>query len=385
MAGPRTDLFAACAPGVERVVAQELNALGVDDVQTLEGGVAFVGGPEEMVRANLWLRCASRVLLRLGRFEARRVDAIERRARTIPFVRYIARDQAVTVRVTARQAAVHHHRDAARALLRAMADRMGAAIRRPAEGEPYSLVLMRLEGRDCTVSIDTSGELLHRRGYRKATAKAPIRETLAAACLHLAGWRGDTPLVDPMCGSGTFPIEAALIARRLAPGRLRGFAFEDWPAIDGGLLDAARAAAEEASLVRVPVPIHGSDRDAGAVKAAKANARRAGVVGDVEWREAAVSALHPPEAASGPGLIFCNPPYGKRVGGDDLRDLYAALGNVARERFDGWGLGLVTSDGRLARHCGRGMKPRSAVLPHGGAKVRVYAWPAESQARQVSS
>ncbi len=371
MAQPRTELFAACAPGLEPIVADELRDISTGEIEPLDGGVRFEGGPEVMARANLWLRCAERVLLRLGRFEVRRAGDLDRRARTIPFVRYLDPTRPVLVRVTARRSAFRRDSDAARELIRAVADRLGCGVSKPEEGEEHALLLLRLEGRECTVSIDTSGELLHRRGYRQAVAKAPIRETLAAAALRICGWSGDAPLADPMCGSGTLPIEAALMARRFPPGAHRGFAFEGWPDLDPEILREARAEALAGALERSPVPIVGSDRDAGAVKASRANAERAGVADDVCWSCNALSAARPP-AGSGPGLVVCNPPYGQRIGGKDLRDLYSALGNTARERFPGWSLGLITADPRLAHHAGKGVEGVGPVLPHGGAKVRVY-------------
>ena len=158
---------------------------------------------------------------------------------------------------------------------------------------------MRLFRDECTVSADASGELLHRRGYRLATAKAPLRETLAAAMLVGTGWDGSAPLIDPMCGSGTIPIEAALLARRMPPGMTRRFAFMRWPGHDRAAWERLVEQARERALPRAPAPILGSDRDAGAVAASVANAERAGVAGDVEWRRAAISAI---DAAAGAGL-----------------------------------------------------------------------------------
>jgi putative N6-adenine-specific DNA methylase len=209
---------------------------------------------------------------------------------------------------------------------------------------------------EVTISADASGTLLHLRGYRQAVAKAPLRETLAAAMLLGAGWRGDSPLLDPMCGSGTIPIEAALLARNVAPGLAaasrepRAFAFTAWPGHDAAAWERAVAEAQGAILPAAPVPVAGSDRDAGAVEAARANAERAGVAGGVDFAVRPVSAMEPP---AGPGLLICNPPYGVRVGESDaLRNLYAALGRTARARCPGWTVALLAAERKLEGQVG---------------------------------
>jgi putative N6-adenine-specific DNA methylase len=218
------------------------------------------------------------------------------------------------------------------------------------------------------VSIDTSGALLHRRGYRQAVARAPLRETMAAALLLASGWDGTAPLLDPMCGSGTIPIEGALLARRIAPGARREFAFARWPGFDRARWDALLAAARARELPTSPTPIVGSDRDEGAVAAARANAERAGVAGDVALERRAISAIEPPP---GPGWLVGNPPYGKRVGeGDDVRDFYAQLGKVARARLAGWTVALLSPDRALDRQLGLRLEER-ARTSNGGIPVRV--------------
>jgi putative N6-adenine-specific DNA methylase len=200
-----------------------------------------------------------------------------------------------------------------------------------------------------SISADASGELLHRRGYRLETAKAPLRETLAAAMLLGCEWNGRTPLVDPFCGSGTIPIEAALLACRIAPGLRRSFAFESWPDFDAALWRRIRADAESRIVTGVP-PIIGSDRDAGAIEASAANAERAGVAAQVEFQNRPLSAIDP---APGEGLLLTNPPYGARIGEEKaLRNLYAQLGNVARTRLPGWRVALLGANPRLEGQVG---------------------------------
>jgi putative N6-adenine-specific DNA methylase len=215
--------------------------------------------------------------------------------------------------------------------------------------ESSQLILARLDHDELVISLDSSGELLHQRGYRLATAKAPLRETLAAAMLLGAGWDGSTPLIDPFCGSGTIPIEAALIARRIPPGWLRRFAFELWPGFEPAAWQRVKARAAGEILSGAPALILGSDRDQGAIAAAATNAERAGVSADIQFVCQALSRVNPPTPS---GWLVTNPPYGVRVGeAARLRDLYARLGQVAR-REAGWSAGLLVSDLRLARHSG---------------------------------
>jgi putative N6-adenine-specific DNA methylase len=230
------------------------------------------------------------------------------------------------------------------------------------------LFVVRLFHDVCTVSADTSGALLHRRGYRQQLAKAPLRETIAAAMLLGAGWPGDVPLVDPMCGSGTIPIEAARIARRIAPGRDRDFAFRAWPEFDASMWTRLVDEARSGELARAAAPIAASDRDAGAIEAARANAARAGVESDVSFTVAPISALEPPR---GEGWLISNPPYGVRVGERDrLRNLYAKLGNVARAKLGGWTVGFLLADRRLESQIGLELRERFATR-NGGIPVRM--------------
>lgn len=217
-----------------------------------------------------------------------------------------------------------------------------AAATKPGE-LPAQLFVVRFDHDICTISADASGELLHRRGYRLAVGKAPLRETLAAAMLIGAEWDPSTPLIDPMCGSGTIVIEGAMIARRIAPGLSRPFAAERWPETRDGVWKTARADAKKEIIPATGVPIIAADRDEGAIANAKANAKRVGVQDMIDFRVAAVSALEVPDAPR--GLLVANPPYGVRVGDSaSLRDLFARLGQVVHERCVGWRVGLLSAD-----------------------------------------
>ena len=335
-----TDLlecFAIAAPGIEAITARELRALGAGELAPEPGGITFPATPALLQDANRRLRTASRVLVRVARFRARTFFELERHATKLEWSRWLAAGMAPTFDVTSKKSKLYHEKGIAQRLMEAA----GRASADAAE----QLFVVRVHRDEFTLSIDSSGELLHRRGYRQETAKAPMRETLAAAMLLGAEWDGQAPLVDPMCGSGTIPIEAALIARRMAPGLERGFAFMRWPGFDADAWREVHARAESEVRVRSPVAIMGRDRDAGAVAAARENARRAGVAGDVTFEEAALSAL---SAEGGPGFLVSNPPYGVRVGEEArLRDLYATLGKLVTQRLDGWTAALLTANPRL--------------------------------------
>ncbi len=344
------EAFAITAPGLSRIAARELAQVGlvVDDVEP--AGVTFKGGLHEVYAANLRLRTVSRVIVRLGRFQARTFAELERHSSKLPWSKFIAPGRKFEVRVTSRKSRLYHSDAVAERIARAIGEGTGGVAAEDAaseehEGEAGQLVIVRLDRDECTVNMDSSGALLHMRGYRRATAKAPMRETIAAAMLLACEWRADEPLFDPFCGSGTIPIEGAMIARRIPPGLDRVFAFQQWPWVEAGLWSRMRREAEAEILDSAAAPIVGSDRDEGAVRAATENATRARVEHDVEFVASAVS-----EAGldAAPGWVITNPPYGVRVGTSrELRNLYARFGMVMRERFVGWKLAFLSADHAL--------------------------------------
>jgi putative N6-adenine-specific DNA methylase len=239
------------------------------------------------------------------------------------------------------------------------------------------LIVVRLVRDKCTISVDSSGAPLHQRGYRLATAKAPLRETLAAGMLFASGWDVASPLLDPFCGSGTVAIEAAMMARNIPPGRARRFAFMDWPNFDAALWQSFLENVEthddsprsEAERGRASLPlIIASDRDAGAIEAAKANAARAGVADGIEFSRRAVSAIEPPSQL---GWIVTNPPYGVRASENkDLRNLYAQFGNVLRARCPGWRVAMLSGSAQLTKSVGLDFD-EGLPLVNGGLKVKL--------------
>lgn len=356
-ADPRLELFAACLPGVEPFLAREMTELNLIKpdrenpaslYRTGEGGIAFTGSPADLYRANLWLRTANRVLLRLGNFHAVKFVELRRKAGNLPWEKFLVPGQPVAMRTTCRRSKLYHSGGVSERVINAMADRLGRApeVREYQENAPSpQLVLVRFEDDYCTISLDTSGEGLHRRGYRQAVAKAPLRETLAAAILIASGWDKQAPLLDPFCGSGVIPIEAALLASRIAPGLNRRFSFMDWPGFSRVIFknETAMAVSE---TVTIDTVILGSDRDAGAVKAARENAERAGIARLIQFSQAAISDIQPP---IGPGWVVTNPPYGVRIGGSgDLRDLFTQFGKVLKARCPGWQAAFLCINDRLA-------------------------------------
>lgn len=350
--------FAATHLGLESILGRELSELGATDLAPEPGGVGFAAGPEVIYRANLCLRSATRVLIRIGTIHARTFGELERHANKIRWSDWIRPTTPVHFRVTSKKSKLYHEDaiaerliESARRVFPGLAEvpRRGEVDEREGDvtGPPkVQRFVVRFLRDQCQLSIDTSGPPLHRRGYRLESGKAPIRETLAAGLIIGSGWRPGAPFADPFCGSGTIPIEAAMIARGIPPGWRRRFAFEHFPSFDAARFAATRSETESAILPRSPSVILGNDRDQGAIAAATANAERAGVAGDIRWRCAPLSAL---EVPAEPGWLVTNPPYGTRVGdAAGLRDLYAQLGHVLRRVCRSWQVAIVDADRRLS-------------------------------------
>ena len=344
------------APGIEEILADEIQKLTGRRGEMSSGGVAFTGGLKDMRRVNLWSRVANRVLVRVDEFHASTFHELERKAKQVDWGRFVAPGHSVRFRVTCKKSKLYHSD--------AVAERLAAAVKSKVGGNKHvvtsedveddeasgenapdaQMFVVRIVDDTCSISADSSGELLHRRGYRQAIAKAPLRETIAAALVIGSGWDTLSQLVDPMCGAGTIAIEAAMIARRIAPGLNRRFAFESWPRHDEAAWTAEVEAARVERLEKSPARIVASDRDEGAIAAAIANAERAGVSGDIQIDARALSAADVPD---GRCWIVTNPPYGMRVGeGASLRDLYAQLGKIARSR-EGYHIALLSADSEL--------------------------------------
>ena len=392
---PRLHAAAVCAPGLEAVTAAELTALGVAPGRAARGLVPFSTTVRNLYAANLWLRTATRVVVRIATFESRDLDAFAARARGVPWAPWLPPDVPVRFRVTTHACRLTHTTALAERLARAAGVDLAAAEvpgEPPVDDDgalPPPLVVVRGVHDRFTISVDSSGAPLHRRGWRRAVAKAPLRPTVAAALLLASGWDPATPLVDPFCGSGTIAVEAARLARRLPPSTERSFAFEAWPDAEPGTWASVLGEARSRALDATPAPIAASDRDAGAVEAAAGNADRAGVADDVSLRVAPVSDLAPPAPRAGhddgatdalpAAWLVTNPPWGGRVaGGGDLRNLYARFGAVARERLTGGRLVVLAADPVLAGHTGLRLTELFAT-DSGGVPVQALTAPLDAQ------
>lgn len=371
--------FAITAPGLEALTQRELATFGIRGIAE-PGGVAFSATSEQLYDANLRLRTASRVVIRLAEFKATGFAELERLARRLPWETIVGRGAAVRLNVTCRKSKLYHSDAVAQRILGAIESSTGnrlaetrqddSAIDEEVVGDQQLFIVRFLHDR-CTISADSSGALLHMRGYRQAVGKAPLRETLAAAMLLASEWDVSTPLLDPFCGSGTIAIEGALIARRMAPGLQRAFAFEQWPTFDATEWNRARERALDEVLKEAPAPIFASDRDGGAIDATMANAERAGVSDNIKATREAVSSVS--RESSDVGSIVTNPPYGVRVGDrDPLRDLYARFGDVLRGRFAGWRISMLSAERTLERQM-RLTFTEVLRTTNGGIPVRLIA------------
>lgn len=366
------DLFAACAPGLEPLLAEEIEAVLGRPTPPTAGGVELEGSIEDVVQLNLRLGLASQVLVRLTTFTAKQFSQLERKLGAVDWGRWIDPGTPLVVRVSAKRSRLYHTKAIEERVRRVVQERLRADS---PSGDPETAAVLhvRMSNDVCTVSIDSSGAPLHRRGYRLATAKAPLREDLARAVVRLSGWDGKVAFADPFCGSGTLGIEAALLARGRAPGLGRGFAFERWPGFDPGSLARARADAEASAQARAPGPIWLSDRDAGAVRAAQDNAERAGVLEDLEVAEAPMGRAPFLEAAPSQGCWVSNPPHGRRIGDrKGLTKLHQSLGRRFEGLGAGWRLTVVVRDRRLAFGTGLTLEPR-LMTESGGSKIWVLA------------
>ncbi len=358
------EIFLATAPGLEPVLCEEVRGKGFKRPRADPGGVVIRGGWPEVWRANLWIRGAGRVLARLDSFRAERLVQLDGRARHVHWAGVLRPDVPFRVEATCAASRIYHSGAAAERIETAIRDTLGA----PCSPDAEVVVRARIEHDICTISVDTSGEPLHKRGYKEAVNADTMRETMASLFLRQCGFDGNEPVLDPMCGSGTFVIEAAEIAARLNPGRSRHFAFEKLATFD---TEAWQRMRDVRSARVPPARFHGSDRDAGAVAMSRANAARAGVADFTEFRQCAISDVQPPPGP--PGLVIVNPPYGARIGdGRSLAALYQALGRMLLSRFSGWRVGIVTTEARLAHATGLPFLPTGAPVPHGGLRVTLF-------------
>ena len=348
------DLLVPCHFGLEAVLKREIYDLGYEITKVEDGRVTFEGDEEAICRANIFLRTAERVMIQVGRFKATTFEELFQGIKNLPWEEYIPEDGKFWVKkASSINSKLFSPSDIQSIAKKAMVERMKQKYHKEwfkEDGAAYPVRIFLLKD-EVTVALDTSGDSLHKRGYRTMTSKAPLTETLAASLIMLTPWRKDRILVDPFCGSGTFPIEAAMIAANVAPGMNRDFTAEEWTnLIDRKLWYECVKEAEDMIDTTVKVDIQGYDIDGDVIKAARENAKRAGVEHMIHFQQRAVADLSHPKKY---GFIITNPPYGERLEDKaDLPELYTQIGQ-AYQRLDSWSMFLITSYTETEKYIGR--------------------------------
>lgn len=372
-------LFAVSPPGLEQVTLHELNQMGVRNIKFETGGINFVANIQELYRANLWLRSVNRVLLRIGRFNVKDFDELEDQISRYPWGIYLPSGGVVRVNVSTHKSRLYHSGAIEERAVKAIQRRIGKDVAswrlaRKSNVDVNLFVLVRILNDFCEISIDTSGKDLYKRGYKKDSGRASIRENLAFAVLMAAGWDGKSTVLDPMCGSGTIIIEAAMHAASIAPGLYRHFAFETWTNFSPDLWQNLRNEAKHKRLsTRTLVPsFFASDHDAEALNNLRNNAQRAGVADMIQVSKKSVARLERPADVEH-GWIISNPPYGRRIKQkNDISGLYSTLGRIIREQFSGWNVGIVCPDYKLQRSLALPLK-KVCSFKNGGNSVELIS------------
>lgn len=348
------ELVVPCHFGLEAVLKREIYDLGYEISRVEDGRVSFIGDAEAICRANIFLRTAERVLIEVGRFSAVTFEELFQGIKNIPWEEYIPENGKFWVKkASSIKSKLFSPSDIQSIAKKAMVERMKVSYKKEwfeEDGEPYPVRIFLLKD-EVMVALDTSGDSLHKRGYRTMTSKAPLTETLAAALLLLTPWKPDRILVDPFCGSGTFPIEAAMIAAGMAPGMNREFTAEKWTnLIEQKTWYETVQEAQEMVDLDVEVDIQGYDIDGEVVKAARENAKRAGVEHLIHFQQRPVDQLHHPKKY---GFIVTNPPYGERL--EDKADLPVLYGQIGKAyaNLDYWSMYLITSYEDAERYIGK--------------------------------
>ncbi|MFQ4135205.1 class I SAM-dependent RNA methyltransferase [Nodosilinea sp. PGN35] len=370
--------FATVARGLEALAAAELGDLGAQQVEPGFCGVAFEGDLALLYRVNLWSRLVFRVLLKLGDFSCYDAEDLYRGIQNIDWRPYLTPDLTFAVDATGKNRSLNHSHFTALQVKNAVVDqqRQHWGDRSTIDTQhPEVRLNVHIQDDTATVSLDSSGASLHRRGYRPAVGAAPLKESLAAALVKLTDWPGDLPLLDPLCGSGTLPLEATMAALNIAPGIFREeFGFQTWPSFDGDLWDELWQEAEAARKEPLGTWVGGCDRDPDIVHQARLNAQRCDLAEQIHFWAADLADL---EAPADSGFLLCNPPYGERLGADeDLGAFYKLLGNVLKQRFKGWTAFVLSGNKALSQHIGLKSAQRVPVyngtLPCQWLKYELY-------------
>lgn len=345
--------FATVARGLESLAAEELQDLGAAAVDPGFCGVGFEGDLALLYRVNLWSRLVFRVLVPLGTFPCQDGDDLYRAVQAIDWQLYLSPQHTLAVDATGKSRRLNHSHFTALQVKNAIVDQQRQQGERSTVDprQPDVRVNVHVAEGEVVVSLDSSGRSLHRRGYRAAVGAAPLKESLAAALIQLSDWTPEIPLLDPLCGSGTLPLEAALIGLNMAPGLFGpGFGFQRWPDYDSDLWQQIRGGAAADCRGRLAAPIWGCDRNPEVVEQAQANAHHCGLGQQVQFFQQSLHTLEPPAER---GMIVCNPPYGERLGrGQDLGRFYRQLGTVLKQRFTGWTAYILSGNRELGRTIG---------------------------------
>lgn len=335
------NLVATAAMGLEALVANEVKALGYE-AKTENGKVYFQGDELAIARSNMWLRVADRVRLIVGEFRAKTFDELFEQTKALPWEDFLPEDAAFPVAGKSVKSTLYSVPDCQAIVKKAIVERLNKAYKRsgflPETGPLFKLEVSILKDK-VTLTIDTSGTGLHRRGYRVGQGDAPIKETLAAALVILTRWNPDRPFIDPVCGSGTIPIEAAMIGQNIAPGTNREFLSEEWPWMTQEVWDKAREEAEDLAKYDQPLMITGSDIDPNMIKIAEENAMEAGFADLIKWKEQDIQDI----AVEGEnGVMVGNPPYGERIGEmEEVEEMTRALGALMKN-YPSWSVYMIS-------------------------------------------
>lgn len=379
----RLRLIATAAMGLEALVANEVRALGFENVQVENGKVYFDGDEKALVKANLWLRTADRVKLVVGEFRAETFDELFEKTKALPWSDYIPEDGEFPVIGRSVKSKLFSVSDCQAIVKKAVVDNLKNEYNRktwfPEDGALYRIEVA-IHKDIATVTIDTSGTGLHKRGYRELHSGAPIKETMAAALIMLTNWTPDKPFADPFCGSGTLPIEAAMIGQNIAPGLNREFASEKWDWIDKKVWYEAVGEAQDVAKYDLPLDIQGSDIDHKMIELSKNNANEAGFEGFITFKQMQVRDF---TTRKDYGCLVTNPPYGERLGErEEVAQMYRDLGDAMRP-YDTWSVYVITSNENFEEYYGRSAT-KKRKLYNGDLKTDYYQFFGKRPPRQQS-
>jgi putative N6-adenine-specific DNA methylase len=363
-------MVAKTFPGLEKVLAGELVELGGTDIKVVQRAVEFNGNTETLYKANYLCRTALRILKPIAEFYAPNENVLYEEVKKIPWEEYLSVNATFSVDGNVSYSHITHSKYLALKTKDAIADRFRELTgKRPSVDKfnPDLRINTRVFKNFCTISIDSSGESLHRRGYRKETGPAPLNEVLAAGMILLTGWKGESNFIDPMCGSGTLPIEAAMISRKIPAGNFRsGWSFQGWKDYDSELWE--RVTTEAAAAIRpLPVKIVASDRSGRILQVARTNISAADLTGDIEVKVDFIGEVVPPD---GGGVMVTNPPYGERIKADDINKLYSEIGDNLKQKFAGYSAWIISSHIEATKHIG--LRPASRIALNNGPLVCKY-------------